>query len=159
VGGQREAVLTHGLPCCCPGPSATIRLCPEQHEGVRPFGASRLSNGNTLIADAVGARVIEVDPGGKVVFEVKDMAMVHDADHLPNGNTLITLRSTNQVIEVDQTGKVVWQLDKLRHPSDALRLPSGNTLVAEQGQVREFDQAGQEVRSIKLTWPVHVKRY
>jgi hypothetical protein len=43
---------------------------PEGH-GTEVFGAVRLTSGNTLIATGNGNRVIEVEPSGKVVWELK----------------------------------------------------------------------------------------
>ncbi len=126
---------------------------------IRPFDADRLASGNTLIADVLQDRVIEVDPKGEIVWEVRGLRNVHDADRLPNGNTLITLRSDQSVVEVDRDGKEVWRLRGLKAPSDADRLPTGQTLVAENTQVRAFDQAGKQVWQQAMTWTVEVNRY
>jgi len=126
---------------------------------IRPFDCDRLPNGNTLIADVLHERVIEVTRDGQVAWELRNMKLVHDADRLPNGNTLITLREAKKVIEVDREGQVVFELKNLSHPSDADRLPNGNTLVAENGMVREFDRAGNEVWRKEMTWAVEANRY
>ncbi|MEZ5966691.1 MAG: hypothetical protein R3F56_22830 [Planctomycetota bacterium] len=126
---------------------------------IRPFDCDRLANGNTLIADVLHERVIEVTRDGQIAWELRNMKLVHDADRLPNGNTLITLREAKKVIEVDRDGQVVFELKNLSHPSDADRLPNGNTLVAENGMVREFDRAGNEVWRKEMTWAVEANRY
>ncbi|HLU38315.1 MAG TPA: HEAT repeat domain-containing protein, partial [Planctomycetota bacterium] len=126
---------------------------------IRPFDADRLPNGNTLIADVLQDRVIEVTRDGQIAWELRNLKLVHDADRLPNGNTLITLREAKRVIEVDRDGVVVFELKNLNHPSDADRLPNGNTLVAENGMVREFDRAGNEVWRREVVWAVEANRY
>jgi hypothetical protein len=50
-----------------------------------PRDADRLPNGNTLIADSNGKRVIEVDPSGDVVWEVP-MTLPYDAERLETGD-------------------------------------------------------------------------
>ncbi|MCA8965984.1 MAG: aryl-sulfate sulfotransferase, partial [Planctomycetes bacterium] len=122
-------------------------------------GADRLPNGNVLIADGEGSRVIEVTRDGEVVWEMDRVESAHDADRLPNGNTLITQRTKHQVIEVDRSGKIVFQITDLSSPSDADRLPNGHTLVAENGGVREFDRNGNQVAEIPAAWAVEVNRY
>jgi len=90
-----------------------------------PHSAIRLPDGNTLIAcgdRTKAARVFEVDPGGKVVWEIgpndlpgaplKFMAGLH---RLPNGNTLMSnwvghgqFGTAPHLIEVTRDKKVVW---------------------------------------------------
>jgi outer membrane protein assembly factor BamB len=142
----------------------SLRAVTERGDGaprttdIRPFDVERLANGNTLIADATGDRVVEVDTTGTIVWQAKGCPNIHDADRLPNGNTLVTLRNAGRVLELDAAGKTVWSLTGLSSPSDADRLPNGNTLVAENAMAREFDAAGKEVWRKGMTWCVEVHR-
>ena len=113
----------------------------------------------TVIADTHDDRVIEVDKKGKIVWEIKNVPNVHDADRLPNGNTLLTIRMLNEVREIDPSGKTVMTLKNLSSPSDADRLPNGNTIIAENGFIRVFDRHGNEVWRKTITWAVEVNRY
>ena len=93
---------------------------PEGH-GVEVFGAIRLENGNTLIAGGNNNRVLEVDPKGKIVWQVdqKDLpgitlAWVTTLQVLPNGNIVIgnchAGPDNPQLIEVTREKKVVWTM-------------------------------------------------
>jgi len=112
-----------------------------------PYDADRLPNGNTLIADTFGSRVIEVDPKGTIVWSFAKEVRPFDCDRLPNGNTLIADVRKDRVIEVDAKGEVVWEVRGLPYPHDADRLPNGNTLVTlrNKGSVVEVDRDGKVV--------------
>jgi hypothetical protein len=78
--------------------------------------ASRLSNGNTLIADAGNSRAIEVTKAGVVVWSfVTNTRPGSIASPLPtravrleNGDTLISDQFNHQVIEVNRAGRIVF---------------------------------------------------
>ena len=113
----------------------------------------RLPNGLTMIAESGRARIIEVDPHGKIQHEIK-LKVEHPSVHsdtrmarkLSNGNYLVCHESDGAVREYDSTGKVVWDFPvplfgrerKGGHGPEAfgnavygaLRFPNGNTLVA-----------------------------
>lgn len=112
----------------------------------------RLENGWTMIAESGTARIIEVDPAGKIQREVK-LKVDHPDAHsdtrlvrkLANGNYLVAHERDGVVREYDVTGKIVWEYDvplfgKERRPGhgpeafgdsvfSAIRLPNGNTLI------------------------------
>ena len=69
-------------------------------------GADRLPNGNTLITLYKPAKVIEVTPKGKVVWELEGLTRPFDADRLPNGHTLVG--QIGEVAEYDAKGKRIW---------------------------------------------------
>jgi outer membrane protein assembly factor BamB len=90
-----------------------------------PHSCVRLPNGNTHIAigDRTGGhRVVEIDPAGKTVWEVKDgdlpgipLMFMTGVQRLPNGNTLITnwlghgkFGKSAHIIELTPDKKVVW---------------------------------------------------
>ena len=116
-----------------------------------PYDADRLPNGNILIADTFGSRILEVTPegekGGKVVWSYGKDIRPFDADRLPSGTTLIADVLKDRVIEVDAKGEIVWSVGNLPNIHDADRLPNGNTLVTlrNAGTVRELDRDGKVV--------------
>lgn len=88
--------------------------------GTSVYGAVRLGNGNTLIAAGNGNRVIEVNPKGETVWELKQddlpgikLAWVTTLHVLENGNVIVGnchAGSENpQLIEVTRDKKVAWQ--------------------------------------------------
>ena len=83
------------------------------------FRSIRLPNGNTLINCTYGNLSLEVDPSGKVVWELSnkdfDQPLIKDAcgaQRLPNGNTVITSygigANRTKLIEVTPARKLVW---------------------------------------------------
>ncbi len=87
-----------------------------------PFTAIRLDNGNTLVSLTHGNKVIELDPQGKLVWEVNN----HDvgglfkdpcgSQRLANGNTVVGSHAANtgiSMVEVTPEKKIVWSSD---HP-------------------------------------------
>jgi outer membrane protein assembly factor BamB len=91
--------------------------------GNRVFSAVRLSGGNTLIGTGNGHGVLEVTPGGKIVWELHQhdlpgitLAWVTTLEALPNGHYVIgnchAGAGNPLVIEIDpKTRKVVWKFD------------------------------------------------
>lgn len=92
-----------------------------------PHSAVRLANGNTLVACGdvkcdTGPRVMEVDPTGMTVWEVKNgdlpgirLAFMTGLQRLPNGNTVMSnwlghgkFGTAPHLIEVTPGKKVVW---------------------------------------------------
>lgn len=90
-----------------------------------PHSCIRLPDGNTLIAcgdQKGGSRVIEVDKGGKIVWQVTSedlpgisLKFMSGLQRLPNGNTVMSnwlghgqLGKAPHVIEVTPDKKVVW---------------------------------------------------
>lgn len=90
-----------------------------------PHSVVRLKNGNTLIACAdmkKKAQVIEVDPAGRIVWQVQDgdlpgvsLKFMTGLERLPNGNTVMSnwlghnqFGTAPQLIEVTPEKKVVW---------------------------------------------------
>ena len=104
--------------------------------------ATRLKNGNTLIADV--NRIIEVTPDKEIVWTYRNWEVLNApyfAVRLDNGNTLITDWGNHIVIEVTPSDEVVWQYGtakkagrehgQLMYPESAIRLPNGNTLICD----------------------------
>lgn len=137
-----------------------------------PRWASRLSNGNTLIADTGNHRVLEVTPEGEIVWQYGEPGRAgcagqglfkpSSAVRSASGNTLITDSGNHRLVEVSPEGKVVWQygnaanrlgggagtgVGQLAEPSYAYRLADGRVLVTDAGNQRvlELDDLKQIV--------------
>lgn len=90
----------------------------------RVFGATRLKNGNTLIASGSGNSVVEVTPAGKVAWEIKDsvpdskiaLKWTTFLTELDNGNLVIgnchAGDKNPQIFEITRDKKVVWQFNQ-----------------------------------------------
>ena len=111
-----------------------------------PNSAQRLANGNTLIADESGNRVIEVkrNAAGTIVWQypaTPDPTVLNApafASRLPNGHTLITDSNNAKIDEVDSDLHVVWTYSTTvagpvaSQPVRAVRLANGDTLITDQ---------------------------
>jgi len=69
-----------------------------------PVHVQRLASGNTLVADNYQGKVIEVDHGGKVVWEYKCRYPL-GAERLPDGRTLVSSHGRGEIILVSPDGK------------------------------------------------------
>ncbi len=118
---------------------------------------SRLGNGNTLVTDYTGDRVIEFYPEGAKVWSYK-CDWPCSAQRLPNGNTLIGIGRGG--FEGSPAGEVVWAKVGLQWPRHVRRLTKGNTLIADhdQNKVIEIDRDGEVVWEYKCGNPVGAER-
>jgi hypothetical protein len=99
-----------------------------------PWSATRLKNGNTLIA-AYRSRILEVDHEGKVVWEFAptdapdyQLFIFQEVSRLANGNTVVCSwcpggirSSTNwpgsvQVLEISPEKQIVWAFSQWKDP-------------------------------------------
>jgi DUF971 family protein len=116
------------------------------------WAAVRLKNGNTLISGNQNGYVREVNPSGKIVWEITKSDLpdyplytVQEVSRLSNGNTLINnwtanlprekWRSTVQLIEVTPAKKVVWALSDWNDLGPA----SATQLLDEPGTAEKGD--------------------
>jgi hypothetical protein len=123
------------------------------------YACQRLENGNTFIGECTDARLIEVEPSGKIAFELKipapdakyaGHAYIRNARKLANGNYLVCFYSQEVVRELDPKGNVVAEIPAVSGPHSAARLANGNTIVAcgdykKAPTVFEVDKAGKTV--------------
>ena len=123
------------------------------------FACQRLPNGNTFIAERHGGRLLEVDPAGKPVHELRLLPQGKDGGHyylrnarrLANGNYLVPHYAMEVVREYDPQGKIVLEIPATGGPHSAVRLPNGHTLVAcgdvgrDKAKVFEVDASGKVV--------------
>ncbi|MBM3153609.1 MAG: hypothetical protein FJZ96_15635 [Chloroflexi bacterium] len=143
------------------------------HEGwMHVNSVTRLTNGNTLISIRNFNTVVEVDPSGKVVWQItfrghdKRIGLAtegkivgvlnHEPEPLDNGHILLALRQPQRFVEIDRaTGTEVWSWS---HPDgdralflnrEANRLPNGNTLGSAGDKLIEIAPDGT------IVWQIH----
>ncbi|MCP4375290.1 MAG: PQQ-binding-like beta-propeller repeat protein [bacterium] len=125
---------------------------PPMQKGGGTFACQRLKNGNTMVAENSSGRIVEVDPKGKIVFELK-LPLCKPGSHnnlrhvrkLKNGNYLVCYKGQARVREYTPAGKVVFEIKIKPFPFSAVRLPNGNTVLGHINGVSEFDPKGKVV--------------
>jgi hypothetical protein len=127
------------------------------------YACQRLANGNTFVGECDAGRLLEVNPAGKIVHEIRLLpegrdggpAYMRNARRLANGNYLVSHYGPGVVREYDPQGKIVREIPAPGGPHSAIRLPNGNTLIASAdgngapARVFEVDPAGQTVWEVK----------
>lgn len=126
------------------------------------YACQRLANGNTFVGECNSGRLLDIDPSGKIVKEVKLLPEGKDGGHaymrnsrrLANGGYLVTHNSEQVVREYDAQGKVVREIPAAGGPHSVARLTNGNTLiacgdVAGGNRVFEVDATGKTVWQIQ----------
>ncbi len=123
------------------------------------YACQRLANGNTFIAECNAGRLLEVDPSGKIVKEIRLLpegkdgghAFMRNARRLANGHYLVAHYGMEVVREYDGDGKMVREIPAPGGPHSVIRLPDGNTLIScgDKGEagasVIEVDPNGKVV--------------
>ena len=125
---------------------------PAMQKGGGTFACQRLKNGNTMVGENSAGRIVEVDPKGKIVFELK-LPECQPGSHnnlrhvrkLPNGNYLVAYKAKAMVREYTPAGKVVFEVKTKPIAFSAVRLPNGNTVVGHINFITEFDPKGKQV--------------
>jgi hypothetical protein len=125
------------------------------------YACQRLPNGNTFIGECNAGRLLEVNPEGIIVKEIKLLAdgvdggpaFMRNARKLPNGNYLVAHYGLDEVREYDSLGKMIMKVHITGGPHSVIRLPNGNTFIAcsdHNGDPRivEVDQSGNIVWQI-----------
>ncbi len=109
------------------------------------YGCQRLANGNTLVGENATGKVLEVDPQGKVVFELQTLNTKPGAHHnqrvirkLDNGNYLVCHSGEHVVREYQPDAKVVWEQKVPNIAFAAIRKANGNTLVSCLDKLIEY---------------------
>ncbi|MEO8498522.1 MAG: PQQ-binding-like beta-propeller repeat protein [Planctomycetota bacterium] len=134
----------------------------------------RLADGNTMIAESGRSRIIEVDPQGKIVKEIK-LHINHPHPHrdtrlarkLENGHYLVCHEGDGVVREYDAGGKVVWEYEVPLFGNEprpghgveafgnqcfsALRLANGNTLIGTGNGHGVIEVTPQQ----EIVWSLH----
>jgi HEAT repeat protein len=88
-------------------------------------------------------RVLEVNPAGKVRWQIDGLAFPWDAQVLPNGQILV-VEQNNRLSLRDRKGAVVWEKQLLGLFS-CQRLRNGHTFLACRSQLLELDDTGKVV--------------
>ena len=117
------------------------------------YACQRLPNGNTFIGECNAGRLLEVNPAGRIVRQVRLLpegqdggsAYMRNARRLANGNYLVAHYGLQVVREYDPAGKVVWQVAAPGGPHSVVRLANGNTLIASA------DRDGAPARVFEVT--------
>ena len=106
--------------------------------------ATRLENGNTLIADNSGpdgaATVTEVTPEGEVVWSYDEgLWRIYGVARLPDGDTLINDQGNGRLIQVAPDGTVTWRYGGIYLPGGFDFGPDGRFVIAVFGENRMFE--------------------
>jgi hypothetical protein len=122
------------------------------------YACQRLPNGNTFIGECNAGRLLEVNPSGQIVKELKLLpegvdggsGYMRNARRLPNGNYLVAHYNAQVVKEYDPQGGVVREIRAAGRPHSVCRLPNGNTLIscgdaAGGARIFEVDPQGKTV--------------
>jgi len=127
------------------------------------YACQRLPNGNTFIGECNSGRLLELDPAGNIMKELRLLpegkdgghAYMRNARRLDNGNYLVSHYGGGAVREYDPSGNIVIEIPAPAGPHSAIRLPNGNTLIAcgdyvkDGATVFETDKAGKTIWEIK----------
>lgn len=109
----------------------------------RDLGVYVMLEGYNQLLGSAG-RVLEVDPSGKVRWELRNLQNPTDVQVLRNGNLLI-VEQQFRVSERDKTGKVVGMNNNYGNVFQAERLRNGNTFIACRSQLLIVDPKGATV--------------
>ena len=113
------------------------------------YACQRLEDGNTLIGENSTGKVLEVDPQGKVVFELQtkdtkpgDHQNLRMVRKLANGNFLVCHSGAHVVREYRPDGTVAWEQKTPNLAFAAIRKANGNTLVSALASLVEYKPDG-----------------
>jgi hypothetical protein len=98
----------------------------------------------TLIILLDAGRVLEVDTGKHVLWQVNGLQFPLDAQILPGNRVLVAENQGNRVTERNFKGDILWQKE-VDGPIMAQRLPNGNTFIANNDILMEVNRAGKEL--------------
>ncbi len=137
--------------------SASMNGNEGQRVDVHAF--DRLDNGDTVIVESSGGRIIHVDKHGKLLKQVplgeggrKKTRLMRILD---NGHYLACAETPGVVTEYDAGGKIVWEYEIGTRVFGAIRLRNGNTLICSGSgnSVVEVTPEKQVVWEISKTVP------
>lgn len=122
------------------------------------YACQRLANGNTFIGECNSGRLLEVNPEGKIVSELRLLPEGKDGGHiymrnarkLDNGHYLVAHYGAEVVREYGPKGQIIQEIPAPSGPHSAIRLPNGHTLIAcgdlkKAPMVFEVDAQGKTV--------------
>jgi hypothetical protein len=117
--------------------------------GSDPRSALRLSNGDTLVVDSAGRRVLEITPGGATGWSydaVDNPALKGPASAAPGaveGSVLVADPEGRQVLEIGSDKSVLWRYGADDHPD--LKSPTSARLVPGSDHVLITDTGAGKV--------------
>ncbi|MBI6545740.1 MAG: hypothetical protein HY692_03040 [Cyanobacteria bacterium NC_groundwater_1444_Ag_S-0.65um_54_12] len=136
------------------------------YRGIAAGSATYLPDGNILLADINGSRVLEIEPRSTQTIWCSaqegeerrcQLRNPRGATRLSNGNTLIADTGNHRVIEIMPDGTCHWSYGEfgragcsrgsLFKPNGVWRAKNGNTLIADTGNHRviEINETGEVV--------------
>jgi hypothetical protein len=126
------------------------------------YACQRLANGNTFIGECNSGRLLELQPSGQVVKEVRLLPAGKNGGHLymrnarrlENGHYLVAHYGDQVVREYDPSGKVVLEIPAAGGPHSVARLANGHTMIScgdlpGGARIFEVDPSGQTVWQVK----------
>jgi catechol 2,3-dioxygenase-like lactoylglutathione lyase family enzyme len=126
------------------------------------YACQRLADGRTFVGECNAGRLLEVNPAGSIVKEIRLLPAGKDGGHLymrnarclANGHYLVAHYGDDAVREYDPAGRMVCEIPAAGGPHSAVRLPDGNTLIAcgdrpGGSRVFEVDPAGRTVWQVR----------
>ncbi len=121
-----------------------------------PVAATRakpLANGNVLVVDYPGGRVLELGRDQAIRWQHAVDEPCFDAERLDNGHTLVA--TANLIQEIAFDGVTVWQWQVRGRLNGLQALADGRILVANYGanEIAELDNDGRVARRIEEPQP------
>ena len=127
------------------------------------YACQRLPDGNTFIGECNAGRLLEVNPAGKIVKQIRLLPEGADGGHtymrnarrLENGHYLVCHYGGQVVKEYDAGGNIVREIPAPGGPHSVVRLPDGNTLISTADMegavpaVFEITPGGETVWSVR----------
>jgi len=115
---SREGLGTFALDAKLLRSVAPRRLMPPGKEA-----------GLILLADYGGGRLITLDKGGEIVWEMGGFNEPRDARYLPNGNILVAEERGQRILEVSPDREIVWSCSPGKEFERVFRIPSGEIMA------------------------------
>lgn len=166
-------------------PEDALRRRLLQIASFDPF--ENLKKGNMMVIDVINHKIMEVDSGKNIVWEVKkdalhsievDLERPRDAIRLKNNLTLVVDYAKSRVFKLTPKGRIFWEVDyrmspqhELKNPVSAACMESKNTIIVDYGnhRVLEIDeyqeivwQYGQKgvhgIGENMLNFPTYIQR-
>lgn len=149
-----------------PDHKVVFQFKSEESHGGGAYSCQRLANGNTVIGENSLGRVLEVDPAGKIIFQMPTSPATRGAHHnmrmvrkLAGGNYLVCHSGAHVVKEYAPDGKVALEIKTPNLAFAAIRTPAGTTLVSTLDHLYEYDASGRvlwqfantDVPDVKIT--------
>lgn len=148
-GGCLVADTAHDRVVVLRGAGCEAWPTPGPAQPFWPRCARLTAAGSLLVADGRNSRVIEVAPDGRLLHELRAVALEgglslsdpHDARLLADGTLLVTDASIDLVAIVRWSGEVLWAAGRghgpdLKDPHSAQPLANGSMLVCDTGNSR-----------------------